>query len=260
MAITKEFSRITPENLTPDHVRGLRLGETTRMFGTLGLIHRFKDETARNGLAAEPDVNWSYGAAMTLHANQRRTNGHYKDHILRVSLRPMVYWNIVDPTITGGTLLHDSVEDHAKLFVYMCTGIWESDERIARERCFELIAERASQSIAEMVEVVTNPILEEGQDKNQVHFEHTRDVIIPHRDGRVGKASDFVDNAVGNHYTIGEKQEKGDRKYLDEYQLHQSGLFLPDSRIVGEPRDLLLAQLDEGHARALARLSLIDAA
>ena len=74
--------------------------------------------------------------------------------------------------------------------------------------------------------------------------------------GRVLKLADFIDNAVGNHATIGAKQCKLDEKYIDQYRTHMIGLFLPDSLIIGKERDQALQTLLLGHARALGRLAI----
>ncbi len=253
------FDRISPELLTPDHVRGLSLHDVTDQYGTHGLTLRLIDELEKSGLDGQPEVTWALWFGMTLHANDTRTVGHYKDHILRVTLRPLLHYGVVDPTITAASLLHDSVEDHPFDIVHMLTGTTEEDEKLARERSLELIAAYATAEVAEIVEVVTNPILEEGQDRLLAYYEHTRDVIVPSQKGRVIKLSDFTDNAVGNHYTHASKRERLDRKYRDLYRLHAIGLFQPDSMITGEKRDVALKQLHEGHSRTLARLSIASA-
>lgn len=250
------FNRISPELLTPDHVRGLSLHDITDQYGTHGLTVRLIDELDRTGLDEQPEVTWALWFGMTLHANDTRTVGHYKDHILRVTLRPLLHYGVIDPTITAGSLLHDSVEDHAFDIVRTLTGTNEKDEKLARERALELIAAYTTAEVAEIVSVVTNPILDENQDRLVAYYEHTRDVIVPSQKGRVIKLSDFTDNAVGNHYTHATKRERLDRKYRDLYRLHAIGLFQPDSLITGERRDTALRQLHEGHSRTLARLSV----
>jgi len=88
------------------------------------------------------------------------------------------------------------------------------------------------------------------------YAKHTMDVVLKSPKGRVLKLADFVDNAAGNHATIGDKQRKLDEKYIEQYRIHMMGLFLPDSLIIGEERQKALRLLSKGHARALGRLAM----
>ena len=250
------YDSISPEALTPDHVRDLPLHRVTEEYGTNGLVVRLTDTLKRNNLADIPEVAWAVQFGLTLHANQTRTTGHYIDHLIRVTLRPIEHYGVVDPVVAASCMLHDGPEDHAKRIVYILTKERVDEEARARSMAFELIAKHAGNETAEIVETVTNPLLKPGDDKWEVYRNHTKQLVEKSPKGRVDKLSDFTDNAVGNHYTLGPKRLELDRKYIELYQIHRDGLFMPDSIITGPERNYALQQLAEGHARALARLAM----
>ncbi len=232
------------------------MGLVTEQYGTLGLYTRLQDTFERTGLHELPEVQWATQFGLMLHANQTRTNGHYTDHIMRVALRIVEHFEITDPAIVCGALLHDGVEDHPKDTVLALTGQAIEDVGQAREVALDLIATHTSDETAQIVTSVTNPLCGDSGDKQAIYNVHTRKLILKEPKARVVKLSDFIDNAVGNHFTQGGKQQKLDLKYLSQYRWHRLGLFLPDSLITGEVRERVLHQLTEGHARTLARLAL----
>lgn len=248
---------IAPEDLTANHVRNLSLHETTANFGTLGLYLRLKDTLSSTGLADNPDVMWATQLGLTLHANDKRVNGHYADHLLRVTLRILEHYNVQDPSIIAASMIHDAPEDHAKDIVSILAKEEVEDEKVARYKAFELLTHHVGEEVVYIVQSVTNPLVLPGEDKMEVYERHTRDLVMNKPKPRVLKLSDFTDNAVGNHYTTSPKRENLDAKYVNLYQVHRAGLFMPDSIITGEERLHALQQLTEGHARTLARLALM---
>lgn len=256
MARRQPYGAFTPEALTAEHVRGLPLHTVTDDYGTLGLMLRLDDTLAQNDLVEIPEVAWSVQFGLTLHANDTRTNGHYTDHLIRVTLRTIEHYGVTDPGIVAGCMLHDGPEDHAKQIVYILTKQKIDDETKARSLSFELIDRYAGSETAELVEAVTNPLIKPGEDKLTVYRNHTEKLVDKSPKARVAKLSDFTDNAVGNHYTLGPKQIELDRKYLDLFQIHRAGLFMPDSLIIDSERDYALQQLAKGQARALARIGM----
>lgn len=247
---------IGPNAIGPEDVRDLSLHELTQEHGTIGLYTRLQDSLRISGLDQNPEVMWAMRMGLILHANDKRTNGHYDDHLMRVTIRIIDYYDITDPSIIAGALLHDSVEDHPKDLVFALTGEKIDDVQEARDRGLELIAHYAGAETADIVAAVSNPILKEGEDKLVVYGDHTENLVLNHPKARIVKLSDFIDNAVGNHHTIGDKQADLDEKYLDQYRIHRIGLLLPDSLIAGPVRDKVLEQLTAAHFRSLERLRL----
>jgi len=243
-------------SITPEDVRGLSLGKLTEKFGTIGLYTRLVDTLEREELNDNELVQLSLHLGLALHANDERTSGHYTDHLMRVTLHMLEDFKIKDPNLIAAGPLHDVFEDHPRDLVLALTGEKPSDASEARAVGQGTLSRLTNSEVAEIVATVTNPNIEPGQDKTAVYANHTRDIILKSPKGRVLKLADFVDNAAGNHATIGDKQRKLDEKYIEQYRIHMMGLFLPDSLIIGEERQKALRLLSKGHARALGRLAM----
>jgi len=247
--------KIDPSSITPDHVRGLSLGQITEEFGTIGLYARTVDTLERYGFTDNELIQLSLQLGLALHADDYRTNGHYTDHLMRVTLRMIEDFGIRDPNLIAAGPLHDVFEDHPRDLVLALTGEKPDNREEALKIGRTVLASITNEEVVHIIETVTNPQVLEGEDKLEVYTDHTRALVLGSPKGRVLKASDFIDNASGNHATLGEKQRKLDEKYLRQYRIHKMGLFLPDSIITGKERQTALHLLSKGHARALGRLA-----
>lgn len=245
-----------PASITPDHVRGLSLGRVTEEFGTIGLYARTIDTFEQHGLDKNNLVQLSFQLGLALHADDYRTNGHYTDHLMRVTLHMIEDFGITDPNLIAAGPLHDSFEDHPRDLVLALTG----EKPDTREEAIiigrQVLASLTNEEVVSIIESVTNPPVLEGQNKLDVYTTHTRKLILGSQKGRVLKLADFIDNAAGNHATIGDKQRRLDEKYLRQFRMHKMGLFLPNSLITGEERQRALHMLSKGHMRALGRLGM----
>jgi hypothetical protein len=249
-------SNLDPASITPDHVRGLSLGRVTEEFGTIGLYARTVDTFERYGFDNNDLVLTGLQLGLTLHTDDYRTNGHYTDHLMRVTLRMIEDFGIRDPNLIAAGPLHDAFEDHPRDLVLALTGEKPDSREEARRIGHEVLAALTNEEVVSIIETVTNPPVPEGGNKLEVYTEHTRRLVLKSPKGRVLKLADFIDNAGGNHATLGEKQRKLDEKYVHQFRIHRMGLFLPDSLIKGKERQEALHMLSKGHARALGRLSL----
>jgi hypothetical protein len=247
--------KIEPSSITPDHVRGLSLGRVTEEFGTIGLYSRIIDSLERAGFDDNELVQFSLQLGLTLHSDDYRTNGHYTDHLMRVTLRMVEDFGIRDSNLIAAGPLHDAFEDHPKDIVLALTGEELTDPHQAREVGRTALAAVTNEEVVHIVESVTNPPVPEGADKIDIYTHHTRNLVLRSPLGRVLKLADFIDNAGGNHATIGDKQRRLDEKYIRQYRIHKMGLFLPNSLITGKERQQALHMLSKGHARALGRLA-----
>jgi hypothetical protein len=249
---------LDPASITPDHVRGLSLGKVTEQFGTIGLYARTIDTLERFGFNENELILNALQLGLALHADDHRTNGHYTDHLMRVMLHMIEDFGIRDPNLIAAGPLHDSFEDHPRDLVLALTG----EKPATREEAFiigrQALASFTNSDVVSIIESVTNPIVPDGADKLDVYTEHTHDLVLHHPKGRVLKLSDFIDNAGGNHATVGDKQHRLDEKYIRQFRFHKMGLFLPDSLITGKERREALHMLSKGHARALGRLALTE--
>lgn len=242
-------------DVTLDDVKDLSLGSLTEQYGTPGLYLRTLDTLGRVGLGGSELVQNSLHLGMALHADDRRTNGHYVDHLMRVTLRIVEDFGIRDENVIAAAPLHDSLEDHPRDLILALTGENVQDCSEARRIGRSVLAAFTNEEVADIVEKVTNPEVPAGQNKLDVYTEHTRNLIFNYPKPRVLKLSDFIDNAGGNHATIGTKQRKLDEKYIHQYRLHKMGLFLPDGMITGGNRLIALKSLELGHVRAIGRLA-----
>ena len=253
--IPKARNNIDKFILTPDHVGGLSISETEDSYGSLGLFTKLEHELDVNGLSDNPEVVLAMHLGLALHANDERTNGHYTNHIMRVCLRILANYGINDPSVIAAALLHDTVEDHPKDIVRVLGGkiddsLSDEEKALAALRLSPLSAETV-----DIVDLVTCPLLD-LEHKQRDYIAYTEKAVITNPKSRIVKLSDFVDNAVGNHYTVGSKQHKLDKKYLPLYRIHKLGLLMPDSLIIGEVREECLKQLTKGQFRAISRIAL----
>ena len=251
-------SELDPASITPEHVRGLSLGKVTEEYGTIGLYARTVDTLERFDLADNELVQLSLQLGLALHADDLRTNGHYTDHLMRVTLRMIEDFGIRDPNLIAAGPLHDVFEDHPRDLVLALTGEKPDTREEASQLGRAALTALTNEEVVQIVTTVTNPVVAPGEDKLDVYTQHTRDLVLHSPKGRVLKLSDFIDNAGGNHATVGDKQRRLDEKYIRQFRIHKMGLFLPDSLIRGQERQAALHMLSKGHMRALGRLAATD--
>jgi hypothetical protein len=258
-AIAQHSPDFDPTAITPEDVRGLSLETVTEQYGTVGLYARTIDTLENIDLTeTESDqVHLGLQLGLALHANDLRTNGHYTDHLMRVTLHMIEDFGIRDPNLITAGPLHDAFEDHPRDLALALTGEKPIEPDRIRSIGRNALAQLTNGEVVEIIEAVTNPPVLKGQDKLEVYSRHTRNLVKYSQKGRVLKLADFVDNAVGNHTTIGDKRQRLDEKYVSQYRVHMLGLFASDSLIRGSERQTALHMLAQGHARALGRLASV---
>ncbi len=242
---------------TPELLRGMSLHDITTQYGTEGLYTRLQDVLLAHGLHEDETIRAALHLGLRLHQHDTRTNGHYGDHLLRVTLRIIEQYHITDTGIISAALLHDSLEDHALDIVHM-VGEDPSEMDVERVRSVArgVLSLIVGPSVTEIINDVTNDPLPSGADKNRAYFMKTLKTVAFSPKGRVIKLSDFTDNAIGNHYTEGPLKLKLDRKYVGCYAIHATGLYLPDSLIAQELRPGLARKISLGFNRTQQRLAM----
>jgi hypothetical protein len=253
----EECLDVNLDPVTPAQVRGLSLEEVTAEHETMGLYTRTLDTLEQIGFDEEANnlIHRSLELGILMHSRQKRTNGHYADHLMRVTLHLLEDLDIRDPNLIAAAPLHDTFEDHPRDLANKLTGIKPDSVRLAMPIARKALAAYTNAEVVSIVEAVTNPPVPKGKTKLEVYTQHTQHLVQTSQKGRVLKLADFIDNAVGNHTTVGEKRLKLDLKYIGQYAIHRAGLFLPDSLIVGEARERACSLLDQGYDRALERLT-----
>lgn len=115
----------------------------------------------------------------------RRRREPYVNHLLRVALRIICHYEVLDADLTCAALLHDSMEDHAG----------QLSPSGARDEAFAVLAGLAGQRAADLVVAVTNPVYAPGADKYRQYLAHVTAGLESRPRARVLKASDFTDYA-----------------------------------------------------------------
>jgi (p)ppGpp synthase/HD superfamily hydrolase len=254
MKRTPDRSEQYSPNFTLDDVEGLSLGGISEQYGTEGLLARLDATFERVGFDDNELVQRCVQLGFRLHAHDKRTNGQYNDHLMRVMLRLIEEFDLADPNLVAAAALHDAIEDHPRELVKILTGEDVDDIATARIKAYDAVADFAGEEIARIVWGATTPIRQAGENKNNAYIEHSENVAAATPEVRAVKLSDFIDNACGNHATIGPKQKKLDEKYLPVYLIHMQSLYAPDSLIVGEAREKAAEHLLTGYQRAKQRL------
>jgi hypothetical protein len=85
----------------------------TALYGEQGLRERLALETAAFSGADQSRIAAALELAGRLHQADRRQREPYVNHLLRVALRIICHYEVLDADLTCAALLHDSVEDHA---------------------------------------------------------------------------------------------------------------------------------------------------
>jgi (p)ppGpp synthase/HD superfamily hydrolase len=231
----------------PDHWRiaTMSLHEITAVYGELGLRIRFAHEEKR--LASYDDrikVNRALVLAGDLHADDRRQSEPYINHPLRVALRIMCHYGVLDADVICTALLHDTVEDHADDL--------SADGRFG---ALAILAARFGRPVAVLVAAVTNPECEACHDPHGRYLGHVAVSVAAYPWARVVKVSDFTDNGVGLHYTTGAKAVELARKYAPLVPILKDLVARPDTPLVGDVKARIQTQLDTATKRFAAVLS-----
>ena len=217
----------------------------TATYGEDGLRERFAAEIASFPGPERQRLADALALAARLHAADRRQNEPYVNHLLRVAIRIVTYYEVRDPDVVAAALLHDSVEDHAA-------------ELAADGRPPSALAELARQfgpRVADLVGAVTNPEYEPGRDRRLQYRDHVAASLDASPAARVIKASDFTDNGAGLIHTTGPRVPELASKYVLLVPVLRELIDRPDTPL-GEPaRQRIRDQLDRAAERFAAILA-----
>lgn len=230
----------------PRPLEAMPLHQISQELGTVGLIDRFQREISSLDEPARAQVLSAFELAKELHSEQTRAKGQpYIDHLLRVCLRIKVYFGVDDPDILSAALLHDSLEDQSQKLEALGVGGQTPED---------VLSERASPKVLELVSAVTNPEFDVSKDLNGQYREHLETIINGDSPGAILiKLSDFMDNGLGIFYGPEERWQKWATKYIAVVPLLKEGLERGDLGISHEAR----AHIDRQLSLAESRLSAI---
>jgi (p)ppGpp synthase/HD superfamily hydrolase len=212
----------------------LPLHAVTTLYGTAGLRARLALE-AHYVASHNDQIKISQAASLAdqLHADDRRQSEPYINHPLRVALRIMCHYNVLDTDVICAALLHDTVEDHA-----------EALSPYGRHGAFSVLAGWFGPEVAVLVDAVTNPTYAPGRDEDEQYREHLLASLIACPLARAIKVSDFTDNAVGLHHTSGAKATRLARKYAPVVPLLKDIVGWPDTPLHTDVKTYIQGQLD----------------
>jgi (p)ppGpp synthase/HD superfamily hydrolase len=228
--------RTGPVNRRPDHqgITAMSLHEITAAYGEPGLRVRLAHEQRRLASAVgRIKIGQTLALASELHAGDRRQNEPYINHPLRVALRIMCHYGVLDPDVICAALLHDTVEDHA-----------DDLSPDGRSGALAVLAARFGRPVAVLVAAVTNPECQACHDKDGRYLRHLTASLAECPWARVVKASDFTDNGIGLHYTTGAKATQLARKYTPLVPVLKDLIARPDTPLADDVKATIRAQLD----------------
>lgn len=215
------------------------LHAVTTMYGQQGLRERFALEAGRLAEpAAREQVARALRLAARLHAADRRQCEPYVNHLLRVALRIMVHYSVLEPDVICAALLHDAVEDHA-----------DDLSTAGRLGAIARLATDYGQPVAELVAAVTNPVYRAGSDKGVQYRAHVASSLDACPWARVIKISDFTDNGVGVIHTTGGKAVRLARKYAPLVPALAELAARPDTPLADDIKTRILTQLGTATSR-----------
>ena len=216
----------------------------TTQYGEKGLRERLELEIARLPSADDRQrVNQALELAARLHVADRRQSEPYVNHLLRVAIRIISHYHVLDPDVICAALLHDAVEDHA-----------DELSPDGRKGALAVLADQFGPRVADLVAAVTNPVYESGRNEDEQYREHVAASLADCPWARVVKASDFTDNGVGLIHTAGPRTVKLARKYAPLVPVLRDLIARPDTPLDDDAKARILAQLRRADERFTAIL------
>lgn len=233
----------------PGYLRTMPLHAITEVLGEQGLRDRFRLEISD---LREPDRDQLAEVlelASKLHHDQRRVREPYLNHLLRVTLRILVYYHVTDVEVLTAALLHDAVEDQP----WRLAGRPEEGPP-PTEEALAVIEQRYGPRVARLVHAVTNPDWDPLRDRNEQYRAHVEEALEYEPWARVIKVSDFTDNGVGVIHTVGPKVVQAATKYAPLVPALRELIARRDTPLSGEVKQHIYSQLDLAESRFKAIL------
>lgn len=223
----------------------------TEVYGEPGLRDRFALELETFTPAERDRLEQALALAAELHADDRRTREPYLNHLLRVAIRIIRYYDIRDIDVLVAALLHDAVEDHPAELAGLPTGLpWA----VATDAAITELARRFNPRVAELVRSVTNPEFDPGADRHEQYRNHVTQSLDRDPWARIIKVSDFTDNGVGVIHTTGDKARSSAAKYRPLVPAFRELIGRPDTPLSIAAKSHILGQLDLAEERFAAIL------
>jgi hypothetical protein len=228
----------------------------TARYGETGLRERFALETAGFPGPDRRRLDQALELAARLHAADRRQREPYLNHLLRVAIRIIRYYDVRDPDVICAALLHDSVEDHAAELAGSQPGTHaggqpgsQADGEPGTQAALAALAAQFGDRVADLVGAVTNPDYEPGRDTREQYRDHVLASLDANPRARIIKISDFTDNGVGLIHTSGPRAAQLAAKYAPLVPALRELIARPDTPLSEAVKAHILGQLDRAAQR-----------
>ncbi|MEV0733477.1 MULTISPECIES: HD domain-containing protein [Polymorphospora] len=236
---------------SPTYLMSMPLHAITEVYGEPGLRDRLDEELARFSPADRPRLAAAAELAAHLHRDDRRVREPYLNHLLRVAIRIIRYYEVDDVDVIVAALLHDAVEDHPEELAGLPPG---QPYDVATRAALAELARRFNPRVADLVRAVTNPEYAPDRDRHEQYRAHVAESLDRHPWARVIKVSDFTDNGVGIIHTTGDRVARLARKYRPLVPLFRELIGRPDTPLSTRAKDHIFDQLDLAETRFAAIL------
>lgn len=165
-------------------------------------------------------VDRSAELAYDLHREDRRTYEPYVNHLLRVALS-LIEFGVKDADTIAAALLHDSLEDHAtELIQKLPEEELPREEQDVRTLGYLALSSLTNERIANIVRELSNPIVDENDDKNASYAKHIRHLTeCASLEALEIKICDFIDNTDAHGQEAPAKRESLDYKQEPIYPM-----------------------------------------
>jgi (p)ppGpp synthase/HD superfamily hydrolase len=229
------------------YLPSMPLHAVTEVYGETGLRELFALEITKFAPADQQTLRRALALASRLHRRDRRVREPYANHLLRVTLRIIRYYQVSDVEVLVAAVLHDTVEDHAAELA----GGAPLDPRAA---ALGVLDRDFGPRVADLVAAVTNPEYDSGRDADEQYREHVAAALDGNPWARVIKVSDFTDNGVGVIHTAGPKVRRAATKYQPLVPVLRGLVARADTPLSGEVKQHIFEQLDLAEERFAAIL------
>jgi (p)ppGpp synthase/HD superfamily hydrolase len=237
--------------MAPRMLLTMPLHAITEVYGEPGLRDRFALELETFPPAEARQLEDALALAADLHADDRRIREPYLNHLLRVAIRIIRYYDIRDVDVLIAALLHDAVEDHPEELAGLPAG---TPFAAVTDGAVAELARRFNPRVAELVRAVTNPEYDPDRDKHEQYRSHVAESLDRDPWARVIKVSDFTDNGVGVIHTTMDKARSSAVKYRPLVPTFRELIGRPDTPLSIEAKSHILDQLDLAEERFAAIL------
>jgi (p)ppGpp synthase/HD superfamily hydrolase len=223
----------------------------TEVYGEPGLRDRFELERESFPPAERDRLAEALALAADLHADDRRSREPYLNHLLRVAIRIIRYYDVRDVDVLVAALLHDAVEDHPDELAGLPAG---QPRAVVTQAALATISRRFNPRVAGLVRSVTNPEPEVGRDRYEQYRTHVAASLDRDPWARVIKISDFTDNGVGVIHASGDKVRSSATKYRPLVATYRELIGRPDTPLSPAAKGHIFDQLDLAEQRFAAIL------